>query len=172
MEFKNFSETTEVAFSDGTAISIGNIETERHSVAEGLSRVLADTYALYLKTQNFHWNVSGPKFVSLHMLFEQQYKQLASAVDMIAERIRALGFWAPGSFSQFAEMTTVTEDQKVENADQMIRSLVHGHEAVIASLLKVCFLCEETHDVPTADLITQRMREHEKSTWMLRSLLN
>jgi starvation-inducible DNA-binding protein len=152
-------------------IDIGIIEADREAIAEGLSRLLADSYTLYLKTHSFHWNVTGPMFNTLHVMFEQQYTELAIAVDVIAERIRALGYPAPGSYAQYASLTTVPEETGVPNADQMIRQLVQGHEAVVRTARSVFPAVEKAADEPSADLLTQRMQVHEKSAWMLRSLL-
>jgi starvation-inducible DNA-binding protein len=152
-------------------IDIGIIEGDREAIAEGLSRLLADSYTLYLKTHSFHWNVTGPMFNTLHVMFEQQYTELALAVDLIAERIRALGYPAPGSYAQYAALTTVPEETGVPKADQMIRQLVQGHEAVVRTARSVFPAVEKAADEPSADLLTQRMQVHEKSAWMLRSLL-
>jgi starvation-inducible DNA-binding protein len=158
--------------SDGTEMNIGLSKGERKKLADGLSRVLADTYSLYLKTQNFHWNVTGPKFLSLHTIFEQQYRQLAEATDLLAERIRALGFLAPATFSQFLELTSIREDRVVHKADEMIALLVQGHEAVVRGMQSLYPLTEDAHDDATHDVLARRVEEHEKSAWMLRSLLN
>ncbi|MEM7403857.1 MAG: Dps family protein [Pseudomonadota bacterium] len=152
-------------------IDIGIAEQSRHEIAEGLSRLLADTYTLYLKTHNFHWNVTGPMFNALHQMFEQQYTELATAVDEIAERIRALGFHAPGSYAQFAELTRIAEQTAVPAADAMIAELVRDQETVVRTARSVFPLAGEANDEPTADLLTQRMHLHEKTAWMLRSML-
>ena len=152
-------------------INIGIAPEERHAIAQGLSRLLADSYTLYLKTHNFHWNVTGPMFTTLHTLFEQQYSELAIAVDEIAERIRALGVPAPGSYQQYAELSAIEEETGVPNAREMIRQLVIGQETVIRTARTVFPLADEHGDEPTADLLTQRMQLHEKNAWMLRSLL-
>ncbi|HYG85034.1 MAG TPA: Dps family protein [Azospirillum sp.] len=152
-------------------IDIGIAESDRKAIAEGLSRVLADTFALYLKTHSFHWNVTGPMFNTLHVMFMEQYTELWNALDELAERIRALGFPAPGSFSQFTKLSTVTEETSVPRANDMIRQLVEGHEAVARTARAVFPMAEEANDQPTADLLTQRLQIHEKTAWMLRSLL-
>jgi starvation-inducible DNA-binding protein len=152
-------------------VNIGIDETNRAKIAEGLSRLLADTYTLYLKTHNFHWNVTGPMFQTLHLMFEQQYTELAMAVDLIAERIRALGYPAPGTYSEFAQLSSIPETSGVPKATDMIRLLVEGQEAVVRTARSIFPLVEEVNDEPTADLLTQRMQVHEKTAWMLRSLL-
>ena len=152
-------------------IDIGITETDRAQIAEGLSRLLADTYTLYLKTHNFHWNVKGPMFQSLHLMFETHYTELALAVDEIAERIRTLGFPAPGTYRQFVELSSIKEEEGVPEAKEMIRLLVEGHEACVRTARSIFPQCDEAHDEPTADLLTQRMQTHEKTAWMLRSLL-
>jgi starvation-inducible DNA-binding protein len=152
-------------------IDIGIDGKQREQIANGLSKVLADTYTLYLKTHNFHWNVTGPMFQTLHLMFEQQYNELALAVDAIAERIRALGFPAPGTYRQFAALSSIQEDDGVPKATDMIRRLVEGHETVARTARGVFTLAEGASDQPTCDLLTQRMQIHEKTAWMLRSLL-
>jgi starvation-inducible DNA-binding protein len=152
-------------------IDIGIDETQREAVAGGLSRVLADSYTLYIKTHNFHWNVTGPMFTALHQLFEEQYAELAPAVDEIAERIRALGFPAPGSYQQFSALSSIEEETGVPEAGQMVRQLVKGHETVARTAREAFALADDAGDEPTADLLTQRMQLHEKTAWMLRSLL-
>ena len=153
-------------------IDIGIDEAARQKIGAGLSHLLADTYTLYLKTHNFHWNVTGPMFNTLHLMFEAQYNELALAVDLIAERIRALGFPAPGSYRQFAELTSLTEETTVPSADEMIRQLVKDQEAVVRTARKIFPVVDDANDEPTADLLTQRMQVHEKTAWMLRSLLD
>jgi starvation-inducible DNA-binding protein len=153
-----------------TAIDIGITEQHRTQIAEGLSRLLADTYTLYLKTHNYHWNVTGPMFNTLHQMFESQYTELATAVDEIAERIRALGFPAPGSYAEFARLTSLTEGQAGASAEEMIRQLAKDQEAVVRTARTIFPLVDEAHDEPTADLLTQRMQIHEKTAWMLRSM--
>lgn len=152
-------------------INIGLPAAARREIAAGLSRLLADTYTLYLKTHNFHWNVTGPMFQTLHTLFESQYTELATAVDEIAERIRALGEPAPGSYRQFTELSCIAEETGVPTAEEMIRQLVTDQEAVARTAREVFPVADEHNDEPTADLLTQRMQVHEKSAWMLRSLL-
>jgi starvation-inducible DNA-binding protein len=152
-------------------INIGIGESARREIAEGLSRLLADTYTLYLKTHNYHWNVTGPMFQTLHLMFEQQYSELALAVDQIAERIRALGFPAPGTYAEFARLSSVKEEEGVPNAQEMIRKLVEGQETVARTARTVFPTVEGANDQPTADLLTERMQVHEKTAWMLRSLL-
>ncbi|MGQ9369788.1 Dps family protein [Azospirillum sp. ST 5-10] len=152
-------------------IDIGIAEGDRKAIADGLSGVLADTFALYLKTHSFHWNVTGPMFNTLHAMFMEQYTELWNALDEIAERIRALGFPAPGSFSQYTELSTIREETAVPQAEDMIRQLVEGHEAVARTARKVFPTAETANDQPTADLLTQRLQIHEKTAWMLRSLL-
>ena len=152
-------------------INIGIEKKDREAIAQGLARLLADTYTLYLKTHNFHWNVTGPMFQTLHVMFETQYTELALAVDLIAERIRSLGFPAPGTYKEFAELSSIKETQGVPSATQMITLLVEGQEAVVRTARSVFPLVEKVNDEPTADLLTQRMQVHEKTAWMLRSLL-
>lgn len=152
-------------------LNIGIDEASRAKIAEGLSRLLADTYTLYLKTHNFHWNVTGPMFQTLHLMFETQYTELALAVDLIAERIRALGYPAPGTYSEYAKLSSIPETAGVPKAKEMIRLLVEGQEAVVRTARSIFPVLEEVNDEPTADLLTQRMQVHEKTAWMLRSLL-
>ena len=152
-------------------INIGINDEDRKAIAGGLSRLLADTYTLYLKTHNFHWNVTGPMFNTLHLMFEQQYNELALAVDAIAERIRALGVVAPGSYKQFAELTRIREETGTPEATDMIRQLVADQETVVRTAREIFPQVDKANDEPTADLLTQRMQIHEKTAWMLRSLL-
>jgi starvation-inducible DNA-binding protein len=152
-------------------IDIGINEENRKQIADGLSRLLADTYTLYLKTHNFHWNVTGPMFQTLHLMFETQYNELALAVDLIAERIRALGYPAPGTYSDYAKLSSIKETPGVPKAEEMIRMLVEGQEAVVRTARSIFETVDDAHDEPTADLLTQRMQVHEKTAWMLRSLL-
>lgn len=152
-------------------IDIGIPAESRTKIAQGLSRVLADTYTLYLKTHNFHWNVTGPRFHSLHTMWEEHYIELAAAVDEIAERIRTLGEFAPGSYKQFAELATVKEETGNPNADEMIRQLTVGHETVAKVAREVLPVAEEANDEATVDLLVGRMQVHEKTAWMLRSQL-
>ena len=153
------------------AIDIGIADKERKKIADGLSRLLADTYTLYLKTHNYHWNVEGPMFQTLHTMFELQYTELALAVDLIAERIRALGHYAPGSYAQYAKLSSIKEETGVPSAQEMIKDLVKGNEAVSKTARTIFPVVEKSSDEPTADLLTQRMQVHEKTAWMLRSLL-
>ncbi len=152
-------------------IDIGIAEEQRLGIAEGLSRLLADSYTLYLKTHNYHWNVEGPQFNTLHQMFETHYTELATAVDEIAERIRALGVKAPGSYSRYAGLTSIEEGSGDESAEEMIRQLVIGQETVARTARSVIELAGDANDEPTADLLTQRMQIHEKNAWMLRSML-
>jgi starvation-inducible DNA-binding protein len=152
-------------------IDIGIDEKDRKDIAEGLSKLLADTYTLYLKTHNFHWNVTGPMFQTLHLMFEQQYNELALAVDLIAERIRALGFPAPGTYEEFSKLSSIDETKGVPSAEDMIKQLVAGQEAVARTARSIFPTVDKASDEPTADLLTQRMQVHEKTAWMLRSLL-
>ncbi|MDA0791117.1 MAG: DNA starvation/stationary phase protection protein [Proteobacteria bacterium] len=154
------------------SIDIGIPEQDRLAIADGLSRLLADTYTLYLKTHNFHWNVTGPMFNTLHLMFETQYTELAAAVDEIAERIRALGVAAPGSYAQFAQYTSIKEETGIPSAEEMIGQLVKGQEAVARTARSVFPAADKAGDEPTADLLTQRMQTHEKSAWMLRSMIS
>lgn len=153
------------------AIDIGISEDDRKSIADGLSNLLADTYVLYLKTHNFHWNVTGPMFRTLHLMFEEQYNELALAVDSIAERIRALGVAAPGTYAEYARRSSIKETEGVPSAEAMIQLLVEGQEAVTRTARSLFPLLDKVSDEPTADLLTQRMQVHEKTAWMLRSLL-
>jgi starvation-inducible DNA-binding protein len=152
-------------------VDIGIEEETRREIADGLSRLLADTYTLYLKTHNFHWNVTGPMFQTLHLMFEQQHNELALAVDAIAERIRSLGFRAPGSYAEFTRLSSIAEHEEAPRAEEMIRQLVLGQEAVVRTARAAFQPAEQAGDQPTMDLLTQRMQIHEKTAWMLRSLL-
>ena len=152
-------------------INIGIDEKQRKQIAGDLARLLADSYTLYLKTHNYHWNVTGPLFNTLHQMFEQQYTELAIAVDEIAERIRALGEPAPGSYRAYAKLTTIEEEEAVPSAEEMIRQLVKGQEAVVRTARSAFKAAEAANDEPTADLLTQRMQVHEKNAWMLRSMV-
>jgi starvation-inducible DNA-binding protein len=152
-------------------IDIGINKKDRKTIAEGLSRLLADTYTLYVKTHNFHWNVTGPQFNTLHQMFETQYTELAMAVDEIAERIRALGEPAPGSYAQFSRLTRIKEEEGQPRAEDMIEQLARDQEAVVRTAREVFPTADGAHDEPTADLLTQRMQVHEKAAWMLRSML-
>ena len=153
------------------SINIGIVEADREAISSGLSRLLADSYTLYLKTHNYHWNVEGPLFNTLHTMFETQYTELATAVDEIAERIRALGVQAPGSYSAFAQLTSIEEATGSPSAEEMIRQLIVGQETVVRTAREVIPLASDANDEPTADLLTQRMQIHEKTAWMLRSML-
>ena len=152
-------------------INLGIAPEDRERIATGLSRLLADSYTLYLKTHNYHWNVQGPQFNTLHLMFEGQYTELAAAIDEIAERIRALGIKAPGSYREFAALTSIEEARGDETAEEMIRELVTGQETVVRTAREAFPAADEAHDEPTADLLTQRMQIHEKTAWMLRSML-
>ena len=152
-------------------INIGIPENDRKTIANGLAKVLADSYTLYLKTHNYHWNVTGPLFNTLHLMFEAQYTELATAVDEIAERIRALGVAAPGSYKAFTKLTEIEEETDVPSAEEMIHQLVIGQETVVRTARTVFKIADSANDEPTADLLTQRMQIHEKNAWMLRSML-
>ncbi len=152
-------------------IDIGISQANREEIAQGLSRLLADTYTLYLKTHNFHWNVTGPMFQTLHLMFETQYTELALAVDVLAERIRSLGFPAPGTYKQFVALSSIKEEEGVPKAEEMIKLLVEGQEAVVRTARSLFPAAEAANDEATADLLTQRIQLHEKTAWMLRSML-
>lgn len=152
-------------------IDIGINQEHREEIAQGLSKLLADTYTLYLKTHNFHWNVTGPMFQTLHLMFETQYTELALAVDVIAERIRSLGFPAPGTYKQYVQLSSIKEEEGIPAAKDMIRLLVEGQEAVVRTARSLYPSVEAARDEATADLLTQRIQLHEKTAWMLRSLL-
>jgi starvation-inducible DNA-binding protein len=152
-------------------LNIGINAEDRQQIATGLSKLLADSYSLYLKTHNYHWNVEGPLFNTLHLMFEEHYTELATAVDEIAERIRALGIKAPGSYTAFRELTSIDEATGDESAETMIRQLVIGQETVARTAREAIKAAEAASDEPTADLLTQRMQNHEKNAWMLRSML-
>ena len=157
---------------DGTRINIGISEADRTAIAAGLSKLLADTYTLYLTTHNFHWNVTGPMFNSLHAMFMVQYTELWNAVDPIAERIRSLGVAAPGSYAQFGSLTSLKDaPTSPPKAMDMLRILVEGHEAVARTARSIFPLADAANDEPTADLLTQRLTIHEQTAWMLRSSL-
>jgi len=162
---------SEIAQAAGVEVNIGIPEGQRQAIAEGLSRLLADTYTLYLKTHNFHWNVTGPMFNTLHLMFEQQYNELAQAVDQIAERIRSLGFHAPGSYAAYSKLSSVPEAEDTPGAEAMIQQLAEGQEIVVRTARDIFPAADATNDEPTADLLTQRMQIHEKTAWMLRSML-
>lgn len=157
--------------SSGAHINIGISEDNRNKISEGLLRFLADTYTLYLKTHNFHWNVEGPMFQTLHTMFETQYNELWMATDLIAERIRSLGFYAPGTYKTFSSLTSIKEEETTPGARQMITLLLEGHEAVARSAREVFPAAEKGGDQVTLDLLTVRLQVHEKTAWMLRSLI-
>ena len=154
-----------------TPINIGISEKDRKSVCKGLNKLLADSYLLYLKTQNYHWNVTGKMFQSLHTLFEEQYLEQAAAIDVVAERIRALGEYAPGSFAAFSKVSSIKEETAIPFADEMIHNLVQGNEAVVTTAREIVALADECEDDVTTDLMIERMQIHEKNAWMLRSLI-
>ena len=153
------------------AIDIGIPESDRRKIAEGLSRLLADTYGLYLKTHSFHWNVEGPMFNTLHLMFMEQYTELWNALDAIAERIRSLGYPAPGTYAEFARLSKIEDTEGVPDAMTMVALLVRGHETVARTAREVFKAADKGGDESTADLLTQRLQVHEKTAWMLRSLL-
>ncbi|MFT6791902.1 MAG: starvation-inducible DNA-binding protein [Cellvibrionaceae bacterium] len=150
-------------------VDIGIEQDKRKIIAEGLGRLLADTYTLYLKTHNFHWNVTGPRFRELHLMFEEQYTELAIAVDEIAERIRTLGFPAPGTYEDFSRLSVIDDTPGVPSADEMIKTLTQNNEAVVLTARKVLLSAQDGEDESTASLIADRMVVHEKVAWMLRS---
>jgi starvation-inducible DNA-binding protein len=152
-------------------MDIGISKNDREEISAGLSRLLADSYTLYLKTHNFHWNVTGPMFNTLHLMFMNQYTELWNALDLIAERIRALGFPAPGTYREFAALTVIQESEGVPSAVDMIKQLVAGQEAVVKTARSIFPVVSRIGDEPSADLLTQRMQIHEKNAWMLRSML-
>ena len=152
-------------------LDIGISKEDRSRIADGLSRLLADSYTLYLKTHNYHWNVTGPQFNTLHLMYEGQYTELAAAVDEIAERIRALGIKAPGSYREFSTLTAIEEGTGQESAEEMTRQLAIGQETIVRTAREIFPAAEAANDEPTADLLTQRMQIHEKNAWMLRSML-
>ena len=152
-------------------VNIGISDANRKKIAEGLSRLLADSYTLYLMTHNFHWNVTGPQFNSLHVMFMDQYTEQWNALDVIAERIRALGFPAPGTYKEFVQLASIEEVEGVPKADDMIRHLVLAQEATARTARELFPIVDDANDQPTADVLTQRIDVHEKTAWMLRSLL-
>lgn len=152
-------------------INIGISDEQREEIATALGNLLADTYMLYLKTHNYHWNVTGMNFQSLHEMFEEQYTELAEAIDVIAEQIRSLGHFAPGSFVEFTKMTTITEEEEVPDDKTMVKRLQEANEAVILTARKALPACEEAGDEASLDLVTERIRNHSKVAWMLRSHL-
>jgi starvation-inducible DNA-binding protein len=144
---------------------------DRAAIAKGLSRLLADTYVVYLKTHNFHWNVEGPMFQTLHQMFMEQYTETWNAIDLVAERIRSLGHYAPGTYKEYLELARVKETPGQPRAEQMVKLLIEGQEAIVRTARDVLPIAEKADDQPTLDLLTQRMQVHEKNAWMLRSLL-
>ena len=172
MAKKDKAKAAAAAPAAGAAINIGISDKDRAAIAGGLSRLLADTYTLYLTTHNFHWNVTGPMFNTLHAMFMAQYTELWGAVDPIAERIRSLGHPAPGSYAQFGELASIKDAPTTPpKALEMVRILVEGHEAVARTARSIFPLADQASDEPTADLLTQRLTVHEQTAWMLRSLL-
>jgi starvation-inducible DNA-binding protein len=167
MKTKKLAAVTNIA----PAINIGISAGDRAKIAQGLSRLLADSYTLYLMTHNFHWNVTGPMFNTLHVMFMAQYSEQWTALDMIAERIRALGFPAPGTYKEFVKLASIKEVEGVPKAMEMVRHLVAAQEATARTARELFPLLEKANDHPTADLLTQRLDVHEKTAWMLRSLL-
>lgn len=153
-------------------MDIGISKEDRGTIVSGLSRLLADNFTLYLKTHNFHWNVTGPQFRTLHLMFEEQYNELWIANDQIAERIRTLGFPAPASYGEFAKLTSIKDTDGVPKATEMVELLVNGHETVCRTIRGQFAAVEAANDQPTLDLLTQRLEVHEKTAWMLRSLLD
>lgn len=151
--------------------NLGIDSKSQKKITEGLSHLLADSYMLYIKTHNFHWNVEGPMFNTLHLMFMGQYTEIWNALDLIAERIRALGAYAPGTYAQFSAMTKIIESSKVPKATKMVEELLAGHEIVAQTARSIFAAAEEAHDEATCDLLTQRLQIHEKTAWMLRSLL-
>lgn len=152
-------------------MNIGISEEDRQAIAQGVSELLADTYTLYLKTHNFHWNIVGPKFHDLHLMFEEQYTELATAVDDVAERIRTLGMPAPGTYKQFAELSSIEETDGVPSAEDMVKILTMDNETLVRTARRILPLAQDANDESTASLISDRMVIHEKTAWMLRSLL-
>ena len=166
--------TRQPATASAPAIDIGLSATERKKIADGLSHFLADAYTLYLKTHNFHWNVTGPMFNTLHLMFETQYTEQWTALDLVAERIRAVGFSAPGSYAEFQRLASIPSEPGIGDSSdwrEMVRQLTVGNEAVCRTARKVLKTAEGAGDDPTVDLMTQRLQVHEKNAWMLRSLL-
>ena len=165
------NKTKSVVPTDASSIHIGISAPDREQVAAGLSHLLADTYSLYLQTHNFHWNVEGPMFNTLHLMFETQYNELWQAVDLIAERIRSLGFHAPGTYGQLTKLTSIEEVDGVPAAMDMVSYLVKGHEAVTRTARTAFQMSDKAGDESSSDMLTQRLQIHEKTAWMLRSLL-
>ena len=160
-----------LSLNKGWEIQTGIPEAHRLRIAEGLSHLLADSYTLYLKTHNYHWNVTGPMFPTLHLMFEQQYTELVKAVDLIAERIRALGIYAPGSYTHFKSLSRIQEETEIPKAMVMVGNLTADQETLIQTARSVLPLAQEAGDEATADILIQRIQIHEKTAWMLRSLL-
>lgn len=158
--------------SEPAEVALGVPENHRKMLSDGLAQVLGDSYTLLGKTHGFHWNVTGPEFPGLHELFEHQYEDLQEAVDEIAERIRALGFWAPGSLTQFLKLTGITDEEGAPGAEEMLRQLVNDNELVSRSCRKVVETCEEVGDTATEDLMNKRITAHEKAAWMCRASLS
>lgn len=154
-----------------TRIDIGIAEGDRKAIADGLMRLLADTYYLYSKTHGYHWNVTGPMFNTLHIMFMQQYTELWNSIDLIAERIRSLGFFAPSGYVKLSKLTSIAEDEGVPAANQMLANLVTGHESVIRTARSILDPANHGNDQATLDLLTQRLDVHEKTAWMLRAML-
>jgi starvation-inducible DNA-binding protein len=152
-------------------INTGIPPAQRAAIVQGLSRMLADSYMVYLKTHSFHWNVEGPMFQTLHQMFMEQYTETWNAIDLIAERIRSLGEYAPGTYKEYARLARVKETDGVPRAEDMVRLLIEGQEAIVRTAREVLPVADEANDEPTLDLLTQRMQVHEKNAWMLRSLL-
>lgn len=152
-------------------INLGMSDEQREAVAKGLAKLLADSYCLSIKTHNYHWNVVGRQFNALHTMFEEQYTELAAAIDEIAERIRALGHLAPGSYREFFELTDIKDGDNTKDSDAMVRDLVEGQEVIVRTCRALFPAAEEADDQPTCDLLTVRMQTHEKTAWMLRAML-
>lgn len=148
---------------------IGIEADDRVEIADGLAKLLADTYTLYVQTQGYHWNVTGPTFPALHQMFEEQYIELREAADLVAERVRTVGERSPGSFAEFLELATVKDNQAASAATQMVKDLVDGHETIVRLARPLVEIAEKAGDVATADLVTERIREHERTAWMLRA---
>ena len=163
--------TASIKQAPGLAIDIGISAAHRAKIADGLAHLLADSYTLYLMTHNFHWNVTGPMFNTLHLMFMDQYTELWTALDLIAERIRALGHFAPASYAQFAKLSSIPDESGAPSAEAMINQLISGQESVARTARKLFAIVDKAGDEPTADLLTQRLQIHEKNVWMLRSLL-
>lgn len=168
---KSLSKATKAVSEEGIQIDIGINDKDRAAISAELSKLLADSYTLYLMTHNFHWNVTGPLFNTLHLMFMNQYTEEWQALDEIAERIRALGHYAPGTYAEYAKLTSIEEPKNVPNATEMIQMLVKGNEAVAKTARTALKCAEGAQDAPTADLLTRRLDVHEKNAWMLRSLL-